>query len=495
MPEYGLTSTGPNVKRLDVIEDQIHTELSEKWGVNTRQNPESFLCHLIRNIADQIADLWAYGSDVYYSQFPNSAEGKNLDTAVQYGGIIRERAKKSYYRILCTGIDGTTIPSGTIIASDTNPPVNLTISEDAKITSANVNQARIVIAEPRTTSTLSVLLNDVLYSFAPLATNTDDENLAGLATQLNGATGFSCAVDSENSSVIVLTADDPISSNSMVLSENLTTETIGSVILFATVDDGDILVPSGVINKVVRAVVGLQSVENVGDYIAGRQQETDTELRQSYVDKIFKRSSAMVESIRSNILDRVQGVESCAVYENDTNEVDDFGRWPHSVEVIVDGTFDSTEMAQTILDTKAGGISTYADMDNGGVEVTLPGDYGEDIIIRYGRPIPVYVFYKVYVKFNSGMNVPGNYQELVENTILECMSKLKAGDDVTPQRFLQSLYNTVPGVDYFLMEMAHTTNSATVPSAGQYTDMIVSITPRQRAVTDEGRITVGLVGT
>ena len=489
MPEYGLTSTGPNVKRLDVIEDQIHTELSEKWGVNTRQNPESFLCHLIRNIADQIADLWAYGSDVYYSQFPNSAEGKNLDTAVQYGGIIRERAQKSYYRILCTGIDGTTIPSGTIIASDTNPPVNLTIDEDAKITSSNVNQARIIIAEPRTTSNLSVLLNDTLYSYSPLATQTDDENLAELASALNDATGFSCTVDSENPSVIVLTAEDVISSNTMVLSENLTTETIGSVVMFATVDDGDIMIPAGVINKIVRAVVGLQSVENVGDYIAGREQETDTELRQSYVDKIFKRSSSMVESIRSNILDRVQGVESCAVYENDTNETDSFGRPPHSVEVVADGTFDETLLAQTILDTKAGGIATY-----GSNEVVIPGDYGESIPIYYNMPQPVYVWYKIVVKFTEGIYHPQNYQELVEETIMKCMDMLKAGDDVTPQRFLQSLYNTVPGVDYFEVGMYSTTDDSDHPSSGDYTEMMVSITPRQRAVTDAGRIGVGLVG-
>ena len=30
--EYGLTPQGPNIKRLDVILDELHTELSEKWG-------------------------------------------------------------------------------------------------------------------------------------------------------------------------------------------------------------------------------------------------------------------------------------------------------------------------------------------------------------------------------------------------------------------------------------------------------------------------------
>lgn len=501
MPEYGLTLTGPNIKRLDVIEDEIHTQLSEQWGVNTRQNPESFLCHLIRNIADQIADLWVYGSDVYYSQYPNSAEGKNLDTAVQYGGIVRERAQKSYYRILCTGIDGTTIPAGTIIASDTNPPVNLTISENAAISSGNFNKARVIVAEPGTTSTMSIQLNGTVYPYEPVSGNTDKQNLEGLAAVLNRVQdlGFTVSVEEDDDGAWMnLVANDAISSNAMILSENLTTSVVGSIVMFATVDDGDILIPEGVINKVVRAVVGLQTVENVGTYIAGREQETDTELRQSYVDKIFKRSSAMVESIRSNILDNVQGVTSCAVYENDTNEVDEEGRWPHSVEVVADGTFDETELAQVILDTKAGGINTYACLDDPnnpdmGHEVVLPGEYGEPITIRYNSPQKIFVWYNVDVKFNTSINVPQNYSELIEGVILDWMGKLKAGDDVSPQRFLGALYETVPGVDYFEIGMYSTTQESAEPSASDFTEKIIEVTPRQKAVTDDGRIEVGLI--
>ena len=35
MPEYGLTKQGPNIKRLDVIQDEIHDYLTDKWGVRT----------------------------------------------------------------------------------------------------------------------------------------------------------------------------------------------------------------------------------------------------------------------------------------------------------------------------------------------------------------------------------------------------------------------------------------------------------------------------
>ena len=129
MPEYGLTSKGPNIKRLDIILNEMHDSLSEKWGVNTRQNPQSFLNDLLTSVADRVAELWEYGEQVYYSQYPATAEGINLDNAAQYGGTTRESAAKSFYPIHCTGVDGTTLVAGTLIASDTNPVTQLTLSE------------------------------------------------------------------------------------------------------------------------------------------------------------------------------------------------------------------------------------------------------------------------------------------------------------------------------------------------------------------------------
>ena len=47
MPDYGLTPKGPNIKRLDVILEEMHSSLTEKLGINTRQNPQSLLNHLL----------------------------------------------------------------------------------------------------------------------------------------------------------------------------------------------------------------------------------------------------------------------------------------------------------------------------------------------------------------------------------------------------------------------------------------------------------------
>ena len=226
----------------------------------------------------------------------------------------------------------------------------------------------------------------------------------------------------------------------------------------------------------------MKSVTNVGDYIAGQFAETDIEFRRSYVNKIFNRSSSMLESIKSAILENVQGVISVAPYENATDEVDNMGRWPHSIEVVVDGG-DSTEIAKQILQKKAGGINTY-----GSVEVSLRGIYGEEIIIRFNRPTYVNVWFKVGITLSQGSNPPINYVDLIKEQILDSVGKLEAGESVVPQKFNLS----VPGIDYMDVWVAETKGEEGKPSEYPYRSIVV--TAREKAITEEYRIEVVIDG-
>ena len=476
MQKYGLTDRGPNIKRLDVILAEMQESMTKKLGVNVGQNTQSFLNHLLTNAADRIAELWEFGEEVYYSQYPSSATGVSLDNAAQFGGSTREMPAKSYFHILCTGQDGTVIPAGTLIATDTSPVTSLTLPSNSVITRAAFNKAAVILASPGATAALGVALNGTLYTITPDATKSVSENLAALGAAIKD-TGFTTSVVGDT---LHIEAVDSASSNVMVLSENLTTASVGSVITFATVDDGDFQIPNGVITKVVKAVAGLESVVNVGDYIAGQLAETDVEFRRSYADKIYNRSSSMLESIKSAILENVQGILSVATYENDGNVTDSMGRWPHCIEVVVDGG-DKTDIAQQILAKKSGGISSF-----GSEEVTLPGEYGEPIVVRFNRPTYIKVWFKVGVTLSQNTNPPTNYAELIKNQILEKVESLSSGESVIPQKFnLQ-----VSGIDYIDVWMFSTTDDGKTPSASEYTKRSVSISPRERAVTDENRIGV-----
>ncbi len=483
MADYGLTPNGPNIKRLDVILDDLHKNLSEKWGVNTRQNPESLLNHLLTNIADRCAELWELGEDIYYSMYPATAEGRSLDNAAQYGGSTRENAAKSYYPIHCTGTDGTVLSAGTLISSTTNPTTQLSLTGPKKITRSAFNKVGIKVALAETGDVYTTAINGAVYSFS-----SEDANALQILRGLSGAIaekGFTTSVD-ETNEVLNIEADDLTSVNSLVLSENLTTDTVTSVISFGTVETGDILLPDGVITNIVKADAGLLKVVNLCGYIAGRDEESDAEFRQSYADKIFNRSSRMLESIRSAILNNVQGVTSVAPYENPSHEWDKFGRPPHSIEIVVDGG-DSKEIARQILENKAGGINTFGD-----TAVVLSGEYDEDITIRFNRPATVYTWFRLGITLRKNEAIPPNYVDLLREVVLRNIENLDAGSDVVPQEFMSELYAACSGISYIDIGLYTTDSPAGKPD--DYPDRSAVITARQRAYTTEDMIEVAIDG-
>ena len=248
MSEYGLTPNGPNIKRLDAILDNMHTGLSKRWGVNTRQNPESFVNHMLTNIADAIAELWEFGEDVYYSEYPSFAEGRSLDNAAQFGGSTRETAAKSYYPIHCTGRDGTTLAAGTMISTTTNPTTQLSLTASRQITRAAFNKAVIKIASLGANDVYTVALNGAVFSYASKAADAT-EILKGLVAAIKDE-DFTVSLDEENE-LLKIEAADITSTNVLVLSENLTTDTVTTIIQFGTVETGDILVEKSPMQGIV----------------------------------------------------------------------------------------------------------------------------------------------------------------------------------------------------------------------------------------------------
>ena len=483
MSEYGLTPKGPNIKRLDVIVEEMHESLSKKWGVNTRQNPQSFINHLVTNVADRLAELWEFGEDIYYSQYPSSAEGVSLDNAAQFGGSTRETGTKSYYPIHCKGIDGTKLAPGTMIASKTNPKTYLSITEEREITRASFNVAEIKVVSSVSGDRYSIGLGEAFYAYTATSSRPIDilNGLKDAIENENTKEKFEFSVD-ETYATLTIRSKVLDSQNYLTLSENLTTETVTSVIVFGTTENGDILIPDGAITEIVKADVGLFEVVNPCGYVSGSKEETDSEFRISYSDKIFNRSSMMIESIRSAILSNVGGVISVAGYENATNVEDKYKRPPHSIEMVVDGG-DETQIAQQILKSKAGGISTFGD-----TKIDIAGVFGEKITVSFNRPIIVNIWLKLEVTVKKGESLPPNFVELLEEAIMSNIGELDAGQDVVPQAFLSDLYKACAGISYIDISIAKTSGTEGKPD--EYLDRSIIITPRQRAYITEDMIEV-----
>jgi len=498
MADYGLTPQGPRIKRLDVILDELHDDISEGWGVNTRLNSQSYFNVQTTAYGDKIAELWEFGLQIYHAMYPYSAETADLDNAVQYGGISREEARPTFYPIFCECVDGTTIPRGTRIRTSTNPTIEFSASAAVTVTRTAFNSTRIRIAALQADSAYTVALNGDLYSYTSIPGNDEQAILNGLAqiiidempqSSADDGSGlvpaFEVTVTEDNR--LIIRSNNLQRQHNMALSSNLTTQSVTGIVDFASLTDGEIALPNGVINQIVTAVPGLLNVVNQIPHIAGRLREDDVGLRQSYIDKIFLRSSRMVESIKSAILQNVQGINSVVVYQNDTNVVDADGREPHSVEAVVDGGSDR-EIATQINIKKAGGIQSF-----GSIEVTIPGLEGEPIIERFNRPQYVYVWFRLTLTLNPVEILPPNYVEAIKAIILDAMRTVPPGASIVPQRLIEGrIYANVPGIAFIETRTFASIDSGQQPD--QYNIGAVPITARQRAISEDTRIEVLLGG-
>ena len=452
-------------------------------GANTR----SFLNTLNTSVADKIAELWELGADIYHNLSPMSAEGAALDNAVQFGGNSREKARSTYYPIHCECTEGITLDEETLIESDTNPAIKFLSAEERTISRSSFNKAKVKVVSTQPGEAYTVALNGTLYSYTCKAQDGPEAILGGLRDLIlaDEAEAFTASVDSENV-LLIIEAADVESENSMLLTDNLTTESVTAIISFASEEPGEVSLPNGAITKIVTAPTGFLSCTNLCGYVAGRLLETDVELRQSYVDKIFSRSSRMTDSIRSAILANCAGVTAAQVYENRTNETDSEGRPPHSVEAVVDGGSNS-DIAEQILATVSAGITTY-----GSVSVDVPGEDDDMIEVCFNRPTYIYCWFKVTLTISKASLVPANYAELVETAIVDAMSQVENGEDVVPQQqFLPAIYEQVPGISYIDVSI-YTTTSASEGQPSSYPLRSVEITNRQRAMTSSTRIEVAL---
>lgn len=478
MAEYGVTDKGFNIKRLDTIMEEIHTDLTEAYGFDTRLIKPSYLDTLITTFSNQISDLWETVQNSYYAKYPATATGINLDNAVQYGGIRRAANKATTYKLHCTGDDGTQIQAEeAVVSTDTSPEIRLKSADDFEITREAFNKVSIKVASAET-GAYTVSINGEQFAYS--STDRLEENIInGLAAAVT-AEGYTVTV-SEN----VLTIEDKTlsRSNVLILSDNLTTSSVTVIAPFVTEEYGKITLPYGIVSKMVNNIAGFEAVTNLLDPVYGRERETDIELRQSYIAKSALRSNTMIESIVAELLNNIDSVESASGYENDTDETDERGLPPHSIEIIVEGG-NNDDIAEAILRRKAGGIQTY-----GSIEVNVLGSYGDTIPVRFNRPDYLYTWLKVTLHGDKS-RLPSDYAALTIQSLLDDGAKFVAGTSMLTQLLNEGIYDAVAGLTYIEIAVAYGTSSSYVPEESEYEQKNIIATSRQKILIDEERIEV-----
>lgn len=482
MAEYGVTDKGFVLKRYDEILKDLQSSVSNALGFDVSQNRQSMLnAALLVPFADKIASLWETAQESYYAKYPSTATGVNLDNACQYANVTRESNRRTEYIIHATVVDGAVIPKNSIVATTTNPQINLKCAAETEVSRSKCHAATIKLVSSTITGSYQVQLNAKMYAYTAKTTDSAVSVLKGLKELLDDATGYEITVDESNVLLTITDTESETRENEIVLSNNLTTETVVGCVPYLTDDYGEIELQTGCVTNIVSNVTGLKAVVNVVDPDLGRLQESDTELRLSYIGKRYNSASAQAEAIESYLLSEVDDTKAVRVYENATDVIDSEGRPPHSIEVLVDGGNDGA-IAKAILMKKSGGIYTYGD-----VRTDVLGKYGDVINIGFNRPEQVYAWIKVEITQGS-VSIASEYEDIIKDIIIDTKD-MTIGDSFLSQNYIAPIYAALPGIKYCDIKVATGTDTT---KSTTYTAGNIDATQRQVINLARSRIEVNL---
>ena len=247
----------------------------------------------------------------------------------------------------------------------------------------------------------------------------------------------------------------------------------------STGPDGN--VAAGTITTITNpgSVAGITAVTNPAAFTGGRERETDEEFRDRYYASVDYAGGVNADSIRAALLQNVDGIMEAKVFENDTDDVDDYGLPPHSIEAVVYGGLDS-DIAQIIYKELGAGIQTTGQKV---VEVITAS--GATKAIHFNRPHPVPVYVKVVGLSTSG-DFPHDGVDQLRAAIVAYIGDnesggVSIGETLYHQRLPAVLYK-VPGVldfDVLIGTDAENLQADNIP-----------VDSRSKVVTDDGMVTI-----
>lgn len=235
----------------------------------------------------------------------------------------------------------------------------------------------------------------------------------------------------------------------------------------------------GTITIIVNPTDGITAITNPAAVDGGRGRETDEQFRDRYEVSVDYAGGVNIDAIVAEILQTVEGVSSALGYENDTDEVNELGLPPHSIEAVVYGGLD-TDIAEAIFRRKAGGIQTY-----GNTVVPVISASEQSIDIHFSRPSPVPVWFRLTnLVTTAAFPLDGNQrikQALIEYIGGDVTGGLGIGTSVIYMT-LPAVILAVDGVKDFDLEISRDGSS--------FGEENIDVSTREKAVTDESKVSI-----
>ena len=476
---FGLTPQGYNRKKLADIKTEMEAAFKAAIGVVTI-SPDSVIGQIIGVISKVAADLYENNEDVYFSQYTSTAEGIALDYANKNRGVDRLLATRTTVRVGMTGSEGVSIPVTTRL-SVIGTGAQFKPVEESIVTHTKAISATIVVATVTSSTTYTIIIDGAGYEIVSDSSATAAEIAAAFVSLINGE-GLDILATNNGNGIFTLSSTNLPEDFSLGVDEKLIVSTRTTSVIFEAVDLGATPVPLNSLTNIVTSITGLESVTNFEAGVTGREVETDAESRQRGDKSVRIIGAGSVEAIRARILQEVDSIEFCKVYDNRKMVIVN-GIPPKTFEAVVVGG-DTQAIINKIWEVGAAGIDTYG--NTSGFAVDSAGDLQP---IYFTRPEDLHVWIKVVLTVNS--NFPANGLALVRDAIASKGSSYGVGEDVILQAFFCGIFNATPNaIDNITLTAAAQNTLTPAPSSGAYSASNIAVGVRQISKFASNRIQV-----
>lgn len=479
MADYGLTDQGFVIKRLQQILTEQRAKAVELFqdlvvsGDTVDTSDSSLLGRLITLDADGDSDLWELGQQVYSSFDPNSATGVALDNLTTLSYISRKVDESSVVDLSVVGTPSTIIPQGKEVgAIDTGTTFTLNNSETLSNSSCTGAAYQITVQD-NTAYTIFFSLSGSLVGTTVSITSGFSTTAETIANQIIAAFALHTQLPlvwEASSGLLWVRSVDPFIKYNFDVSVNLVNTKVKSTVKATATVVGPLEQSINTVSNILTPVLGWDSVTNEVAATLGRYKETDEELRIRFRNTKFERAVNNVESLYSAI-NSITGVESFAIYENDTSVVDSNGLPAHSFMAIVEGGLTS-EIAENIWQNKPAGIQSAGD-----TPVTIEDSNGFPRVIYFKRPNLTNIYINMtLIKFDD---FPANGDDLIRTALTSYVDGLRLGQDLVFSR-LYTPINSVTGHQVTSLTVGTSPNptgtaNITIPFDGVATALAMNI--------------------
>lgn len=477
---YGVTKYGFIMKRGDQVLADLKASVQELFPTLdlSDQTPEG---QIIGVISKPITDLWEIANADYNAQYPNSAEGQSLDNVCELNAITRLGASPDRAVLSLNGDEGT-IVNTTFQVQTIDKSVTFQAQESATISVANTNKMILDVTTIADSVDYIITINQHTVSINSGVVATAESISILIVDEINALTDLIFAnaiLPLVPDGTFTILSNDTDNAFTAYPDVNFTINDFWTPIVTLATVDGSIPAPTNTITQIVTPVFGLANVTNLKDAELGREIETDTHLRERRYASIRIVGAATVEAIKARILQQVDGVTQCKVYENVEDVIDIDGLLPHSLLVLAVGGSD-LDIANKIWETRSAGIQT-----NGNISTIIYDSMNEPHNIKFSRPTNDYIWLRITLTVFPS-TFPANGVAAITDAILEKSTSFGIGDEVLIQSFYCPIYS-VAGVESAYIEMAMTTD-LTPPLV--YGTSNILIGKQEASIFDSSRIEI-----